>query len=84
MSSFIIPENIAISESGFLFQPSTGETFTLNQVGKEILNLIRSKKSEEEIVNLIADNYDIDIATAHKDFADFVNQLKQYSILKEE
>ena len=84
MTNFIIPENIAISESGFLFLAGTGETFTLNQVGKEILNLIRTKTSEEEIINSIVMDYDIDRATVHKDFGDFIAQLKQFSILKEE
>lgn len=84
MNNFVIPENIAISESGFLFLAGTGETFTLNQIGKEILNLIRTKSSEEEIINSIVDAYDIDRATAHKDFADFIAQLKQFSILKAE
>ena len=83
MVNFIIPENIAISESGFLFLAGTGETFTLNQIGKEIFNLIRSKSSEKEIINSIVNDYDIDKATAHKDFADFISQLKHYSILKE-
>jgi len=84
MSNFIVPENIAISESGFLFLAGTGETFTLNQVGKEIFYLIRSKSSEDEILNSIISDYDIDKATAHKDLSDFVAQLKHYSILKEE
>lgn len=84
MNNFIIPENIAISESGFLFLAGTGETFTLNQIGKEIFNLIRTKSSEEEIINLIVDDYDIDKATAHKDLGEFILQLKHYSILKEE
>lgn len=83
MSNFIIPENIAISESGFLFLAGAGETFTLNQIGKEIFNLIRSKSSEREIINSIVDDYDIDKSTANKDFADFITQLKYYSILKE-
>lgn len=84
MNNFIIPENIAISESGFLFLAGTGETFTLNQIGKEIFNLIRTKSSEDEIINLIVNDYDIDKATAHKDLGEFILQLKHYSILKEE
>lgn len=84
MSTFFIPENIAISESGFLFLAGTGETFTLNQIGKEFFNLIRTKTSEEEIINSIVNEYDIDKATAHKDLADFIAQLKHYSILKQE
>ena len=84
MNNCIIPENIAISESAFLYLAGTGETFTLNQIGKEIFNLIRTKSSEEEIINLIVNDYDIDKATAHKDLGEFILQLKHYSILKEE
>jgi hypothetical protein len=84
MNNFIVPENTAISESGFLFLAGTGESFTLNQIGKEIFSLIQKKSSEEEIIKSIANDYDIDKATAHKDLADFITQLKHYSILKEE
>ncbi len=84
MNNFIIPENIAISESGFLFLAGTGETFTLNQIGKEIFNLVRFKSSEEDIINSIVNDYEIDKTTASKDFADFITQLKHYSILKKE
>jgi hypothetical protein len=84
MSNYFIPENIAISESGFLFLAGTGETFTLNHIGRDIFYLIRSKSSEDEILNSIISDYDIDKATAHKDLTDFIAQLKHYSILKEE
>jgi hypothetical protein len=84
MSNFNIPENIAISESGFLFLAGTGESFTLNQIGKEIFNLIRTKSSEEEIIDSIVNDYDIEKSTVQKDLADFITQLKQYSILIKE
>ena len=84
MNNFNIPENIAISESGFLFLAGTGESFTLNQIGKEIFNLIRTKSSEEEIIDSIVNDYDIEKSTVQKDLADFITQLKQYSILIKE
>jgi hypothetical protein len=83
MSKLIIPENLAISESGFLFLQGTGETFTLNQVGKDIVDLIKSKSSEEEVINEIVELYDIDKSTVQKDLGDFIAQLKHFSILKE-
>ncbi len=83
MSKLIIPENLAISESGFLFLQGTGETFTLNQVGKDIVDLIKSKSCEEEVINEIVELYDIDKSTVQKDLGDFIAQLKHFSILKE-
>ena len=36
-----IKKNIAISETGFVFDPSTGDSFTLNAVGLEIIGFLR-------------------------------------------
>jgi len=32
-----ISQNIAISENGFLFNPATGDSFSTNACGKEII-----------------------------------------------
>ncbi|MBI5660840.1 MULTISPECIES: PqqD family protein [Ignavibacterium] len=84
MSKYSVPETLAVSDSGFLFLPNTGETFTLNLVGKEILNLLQDGLSEEEIVKHMLDRYDIDERSLEKDLSDFIMQLRKYSIIKEE
>ena len=52
--------NIAISESGFLFDPTTGESFTFNPIGLEIFNYLREEKSLDEIKEIMTEKYDID------------------------
>ena len=42
-----INKNIAISDSGFVFNPSTGDSFSTNQVGLEIIRLLKENKSKE-------------------------------------
>jgi len=83
MNNFKIPTNIAISESGFIFLPSTGETFTVNYLGSEIINLLKENKGYEEILSFLLDEYDIEVKTLTKDLNDFLNQLKNLNILKE-
>jgi hypothetical protein len=41
----LIKENIALSENGFVFNPSTGDSFTMNSTGKEVLMLIKEGKN---------------------------------------
>ena len=36
-----IKKNIAISDSGFIFNPDTGESFTANPIGLEILSMLK-------------------------------------------
>jgi len=40
----IIKGNIALSENGFVFNPATGDSYTINNTGKEVLMLIKEGK----------------------------------------
>ncbi len=79
-----INKNIAISESGFLFNPSTGDSFSTNPIGKEIITLIKEEHSLEQIVKQIHLKYAVDQDTFEKDLADFLYILKINHILKED
>jgi len=83
MSKYLIPSNLAVSDSGFLFMPSTGETFTLNSLGREIFRMIQSGKDFDEVLEFISAEYDIDRSSSDKDLADFLGQLKNYNLIKE-
>lgn len=83
MTNYQLQQNIAVSESGFLFLPSTGETFTLNEIGKNIVKMLQQNLSTSEIYKNMLDEYDIDEQAFDKDFTDFIYQLKSYSLLKE-
>ncbi|MBP1672487.1 MAG: PqqD family protein [Bacteroidetes bacterium] len=79
-----INKNIAISESGFLFNPSTGDSFSTNPIGKEIITLIKEEQTLQQIVNQIHLKYAVDQDTFEKDLADFLYILKINHILKED
>jgi hypothetical protein len=83
MTKFLIPSNLAVSDSGFLFLPSTGETFTLNMPGREIFKMIQSGKEYEELIEYVTGEYDVDNSSAEKDLNDFLGQLKNYNLIKE-
>lgn len=83
MKTFSVPENVAISDSGFIFLPSTGETFTLNEIGKQIFKLLQAKKTMEEIFSEILREYEVDTLTLERDIEDFVFRLKSLNLLIE-
>lgn len=70
-----IKKNIAISDSGFVFNPSTGDSFTTNPIGLELIRMLKSGKPKSEIKSYILNTYSTDDATFEKDFYDFVNML---------
>lgn len=77
-----IRSNIALSESGFIFNPNTGESFNINPMGHQILELLRQEKDFEEIRSEVLDGYDVDRDIFEKDFEDFINLLENYQILE--
>lgn len=74
MEQYKITSNLAISENGFLFLPSTGESFTLNFIGKEIVEELKTNRTLEEISSQISEDYDVEAATIERDLTDFINQ----------
>jgi hypothetical protein len=73
--------SIALSESGFVFLPTTGETFTVNEQGRIILQALQSGKSHAEIVQSLVQDYNADIATISRDLEDFITQLRRFQLV---
>ena len=79
-----IKKNIAISDSGFLFNPSTGDSYSVNPVGMEIIRLLQQDKSKDAVMQAVMSAYICDEATFEKDFYDFSTMLRNYKLLEHE
>jgi len=77
-----IKKSLAISETGFVFDPSTGDSYTLNPVGLEILQLLRERKSREQITEAVMQSYDVDAMTFERYYFDFLGMLKQMQLVE--
>jgi hypothetical protein len=77
-----IKPNIAVSDSGFVFNPDTGESFTVNPIGVEIINLLKENKETSEISNQVRVKYTVDQPTFEKDFDDFIGLMRNYSLIE--
>jgi hypothetical protein len=75
-------KNVAVSEAGLLFNPVTGESFSVNPIGVEILNLLREEKTEDHIFNTILSRYNTDKSTLEKDYQDFIGILSHNNLLE--
>lgn len=76
-----LKSNIATSDSGYIFDPSSGESYTVNPIGIQLINLIKNKTPYEAILKEILDKYNIDKDTFEKDYQDFVGLLKQHQLI---
>ncbi len=76
-----IKKNIAVSDTGFLFNPMTGDSFSVNPIGQEIIRAFQEEKGEEEILEEILEAYRVDRSTAEKDLLDFKKMLAHYKLI---
>jgi hypothetical protein len=79
-----VKKNIAISENGFVFNPATGESFSANPIGLEILNQLRKGESSEAIISSIANTYHVEALTIERDLNDFIENMRQYHLFDHE
>ncbi len=79
-----IKSNIALSDSGFIFNPDTGESFTVNPLGASIINYLKKGKSLQEITGELHQQYEIDANTLEKDTEDFLGLLRNFSLVGDE
>lgn len=77
-----LKKNIATSDEGFLFNPTTGDSFSTNSIGAEIILLLKNDESLLNIVEFICNKYDVDKVLLERDLEDFVQQLKEYSVVE--
>ena len=79
-----IKKNIALSDTGFVFDPSTGDSFSTNPIGLEIIKMLKDGKSIQEIKTSIVKDYMVDEASIEKDYYDFVNLLGKLKLTEDE
>lgn len=76
-----LKKNLAISETGFVFDPSTGDSYTLNTTGLEIIQMLREGKNPEIITRKMTKTYDVDANTFERYYYDFIGMLKQMQLV---
>lgn len=73
--------HLAINGEGFVFNPSTGDSFQVSQTGLVVLNGLRDGRGEEEIARQLADNYEVPWEDARRDITEFRVSLKTLGLL---
>jgi predicted HAD superfamily phosphohydrolase len=76
-----LKKNIATSEAGLIFNPGTGDSFSVNSIGNEILAMLKENRSQKEIIDIFSSKYDADKNQLERDLDDFFEQLTEYNLL---
>lgn len=77
-----LKKNIATSEAGLIFNPGTGDSFSVNNTGAEILVMLKDNKRQEEIIEYLSSKFDVEKIQLEKDMDDFIYLLSDYNLLE--
>lgn len=72
---------LAINDEGFIFDPLTGESFTVNSTGLFIIRELKKGKRDDEILNGLLEEFNLSKEVAERDLIDFLEKLKSYKII---
>lgn len=74
--------DLAISDSGFVFDPYTGATFSANGSGRVILEGLREGLDRAAICARLVENFDVAGEDLPRDIADFLQVLRREGVVE--
>jgi|UPI00036C4FBF AcrR family transcriptional regulator len=70
-------KQLALNDSGFVFDPINGRSFTANEVGLFVLRALQHGADMEDLLDQAAAQFDVDAVTAERDITEFAAQLRK-------
>lgn len=73
--------SLAMNETGFAFDPSAGESYTVNHTAREIIELIKRGMELEDIVKKVSSEYEMPFEEVYTDVIELVEKLRVYGFI---
>lgn len=73
--------DLSVNHEGFAFDPSTGDSFVLNQTGLIVLQGLQDGMDEAKIARDLAGQFDVAEDAALRDIGDFVSRMKSLNMV---
>jgi PqqD family protein of HPr-rel-A system len=81
MSDAHVLKNLAISETGFVFDPRSGATYTLNPTGLAVVAALREGASLDDSIDRLRASFQEVDDDVRNDVIDFLQVLRQHGLL---
>ena len=74
-------DELMLDDNNIAFHPMMGNSYQMNDIGKEILSALKLHQSKEEIIDALSEKYDVSKQELFIDVSDFFTKLKIYGLL---
>jgi len=75
-------QRLAVSESGFIFDPASGQSFTVNETGLTLIRLLQNNDDTQALSTILQQTYEADPSELARDIDDFQDELAELLGLK--
>lgn len=73
---------LAVNEEGFVFDPQTGESFTVNPSARLIIKALAAGREQSRIADELEQHFAIRHSEAQSDVRDFIEQLRACRLIE--
>lgn len=78
-----IKNNVAVSDSGFVFNPATGDSYSLNPIGVTIFKMLQKGSDFKQVKTFVLNEYQVEEGDFEKDFYDFSTMIQDFKLSQE-
>jgi len=71
-------QRLALNDSGFIFDPVNGRSFTANEVGLFVLRQLQQDDDIEVLMRSISETFDVSRSDADRDITEFAAQIRKF------
>jgi PqqD family protein of HPr-rel-A system len=76
--------DLALSDTGFVFDPYSGATFTVNATGLCVLSALKDGLSRDAVRARLSERFDVRGGDPSRDVDEFIDTLRQHGLVPEE
>ena len=80
MSGMSRLQELAVNESGFVFDPHTGLTYTANETARYVVEQLKNGQSVDKIVEGIKEEFDADGRDIYRHVLEFIHNLEEQGL----
>lgn len=74
---------LAVSDAGFVFDPVSGHTFTVNGAGQRVLTLLKEGQDVATIASHLTEEFELEGGEdVQRDVDDFVARLREHGLVR--
>jgi hypothetical protein len=71
-------KRLAVNDSGFVFDPVSGRSFSTNETGRAILRLACTERDPRRIAKMLTEQFDVELGVCEREVLEFIAVLRRF------